>query len=58
MKIIAYPRGYCTNCGEDRGENLKCNGCGWVDPPTIGNKEKADQIRERRLKLSQTNHNV
>lgn len=28
--------GHCKYCNEVMGEPLKCPGCGWVDPPTVG----------------------
>ena len=34
MKFIAHERGYCVNCGKDRGPTLICQSCGWADPQT------------------------
>jgi len=33
-KIKPFERGICCNCGQDRGETLVCDGCGWYDPMT------------------------
>jgi hypothetical protein len=37
--IIAHQRGFCFNCGEDRGPTLVCQSCGWVDPLTTKTKK-------------------
>ena len=31
---LSIPGYLCTNCGTKMGHELKCSGCGWVDPMT------------------------
>jgi hypothetical protein len=52
MTFTAYPRGFCTNCGNDRGETIVCKSCGWVDPPTTTNEDAAAKIRSHREHLT------